>query len=144
VPLPPQPVGVGAQWIAETRMPLSGLDVLAYRAYRVKEIDGDRLHLTQDVKAYAAGRDVQLQGVPKGATLEQFDAQSGGELDLVRGESLARKSVVQQRVIMVFQAPGGPQTPTATGQMGNMLTAQLQSKATLVRGEDVRVTAKQP
>ena len=29
VPLPPKPVGVGAQWIAETRMPLSSLDVIA-------------------------------------------------------------------------------------------------------------------
>jgi hypothetical protein len=66
VPLPPKPVGVGGQWIAETRMPLSGLDVMAYRAYRVKSVDGDRVHLTLDVKAYAASRDVNIEGVPKG------------------------------------------------------------------------------
>jgi hypothetical protein len=145
VPIPAKPVGVGALWIAETRMPLSGLDVIAYRAYRVKDIDGDRLHLALDVKAYAVDKEAQLQGVPKGATLEQFESQSGGELELVRGESLARKSNVQQRLVMVFQAPGGAAAPSAPGQPpGNMLTAQMQSRATLVRGDDLRVTAKQP
>jgi hypothetical protein len=145
VPLPPKPVGVGAQWIAETRMPLSGLDVIAYRAYRVKSIDGDRLHLTLDVKAYAASKDLQLAGVPKGATLEQFDALCQGEMELVRGETVARKSDVQQRAVMVFAGPGGAQQPTQPGQpVGNMLTAQVQMQATLVRGEDLRAAARRP
>lgn len=144
VPLPPQPVGVGAQWIAETRMPLAGLDVIAYRAYRVKSIDGDRIHLMLDVKAYAANKDTQLQGLPKGATLEQFDAESKGELELVRGESLARKSDVQQEVVMVFSGPGGPQPAQQPGgPPGNVMTAQIQSQATLVRGEDLRTALKQ-
>jgi hypothetical protein len=145
VPLPPKPVGAGAQWIAETRMPLSGLDVIAYRAYRLKDIDGERVHLALDVKAYAAGKEVLLPGVPKGATLEQFESQSGGELELLRGEALARRSEMQQRIVMVFQAPGGAQAPAAAGQpQSNMMSAQFQSQATLVRGEDARVTAKQP
>jgi hypothetical protein len=144
VPLPPKPVGVGAQWIAETRMPMMGNDVIAYRAYRVKSIDGNRVHLTLDVKAYAASKDVQLAGVPKGASLEQFDAQSQGELELVIGEMLARKSDVQQRVILVFSGPGGAQAPQQPGQPpGNMLTAQLTTQATMVRGDDLRQAAKQ-
>jgi hypothetical protein len=148
VPLPGKPVGVGGLWIAETRMPLAGMDVVAYRAYRVKEVDGDRLRLTLDVKAYAAGKDVQLQGVPKGATLEQFDAQSGGELELVRGELLARKSTVQLRVVMVFQGAGAGQAQSSASPgnqpPGNVLTAQLQSQATMVRGDDLRAAARQP
>jgi hypothetical protein len=146
VPLPTKPVGPGALWIAETRMPLSGLDVIAYRAYRVKDINGARLHIALDVKAYATGKDVQLQGVPKGATLEQFEAQSEGELELVRGEVLARKLGMQQHVVMVLHGPAAPQPPPASpGQPpGNMLTAQLQSQASLVRGDDLRMTAKQP
>ncbi|HXN32285.1 MAG TPA: hypothetical protein VN894_10505 [Polyangiaceae bacterium] len=143
VPLPAKPVGVGAQWIAETRMALSGIDVIAYRAYRVKALEGDRLRLALDVKAYAASKEAPLQGVPKGATLEEFETESGGEIDLVRGETLARKSEMKERVIMVFQAPGA--SPSAAGQPpGGMMTAQLQTQATLVRGEDMRVTAKQP
>jgi hypothetical protein len=145
VPLPPKAVGVGAQWIAETRMPLSGIDVIAYRAFRVKSVDGDRLHLTLDVKAYAVSRDVPLAGLPKGATFEQFDAQSQGEIELVRGESLARKSVVQQRVVMVFAGPGGIQPPQQPGgQPGNMLAQQSTGEATFIRGEDLRAAAKQP
>ncbi len=145
VPLPPRPVGVGAQWIAETRMPLLGLDVIAYRAYRVKDIEGDRVHLTVDVKAYATSREVQFAGVPKGSTLEQFDAESGGEIELLRGESLARKSEMQERVVMVFQAPGAAQAPAAPGlPPGNMMTAQFHSQATLARGDDGRSATKQP
>ncbi len=141
---PPKPVGVGGQWIAETRMSLAGMDVVAYRAYRIKSADGDRLTLTLDVKAYATNKDAQLAGVPKGATLEQFDAEAQGELELVRGEFLARKSDVQQRVVLVFAGPGGPQAPQQQGgPPGNMLTAQLQSRAKLVRGDDLRAAIKQ-
>jgi len=143
VPSPGRPVGVGAQWIAETRMPLSGLDVVTYRAFRVKSIDGDRIKLTLDLKAYAADKDVQLQGVPKGATLEQFDALGQGELELVRGELLARKSDMQQRVVMVFAPPGGADK-AEPGQppQQQMMTAQIVVQATFVRGEDLRQALK--
>jgi hypothetical protein len=143
VPAPTKPVGVGAQWIAETRMLLSGVDVVAYRAYRVKSIEGERLHLTLDVKAYATSKDVPIAGVPAGATLEQFDAQSQGEIEVVRGEVLPRKSDVQERAIMVFSAPSGTQQPTQPGQPpGNVMTAQIQSQATLIRGDDLRAASR--
>ncbi|MGH7293641.1 MAG: hypothetical protein ACRELB_01850 [Polyangiaceae bacterium] len=144
VPLPPKPVGVGGQWIAETRMPLSGVDAITYRAYRVKSIEGARVHLTLEVKAYAAGKEVSLQGVPKGATFEQFDAESAGDLEIVKGEILARKSDVQQRVVMIFAGQGGMQAPAQPGQPpGNMMTAQLTSQATFVRGDDLKAALKQ-
>jgi len=148
VPLPPKPVGVGGQWIAETRMPLSSLDVIAYRAFKVKSIDGNRVRVSFDMKAYAASPTTTL-GVPKEATMEQVDAQAQGELELVRGEVVARKSDVQLRVAMMFEAPGGPADqadPTAPdpGQQGQpsgnkkRLSAQMQSQATFVRGDDLR------
>ncbi|MDP9152114.1 MAG: hypothetical protein M3O36_19490 [Myxococcota bacterium] len=151
VPLPSNPVGVGAQWIAEARMPFGGIDAITYSAYRVKSIEGERVRLELKVKAYASSKDVHLQGIPKGASLEQFDGQAQGELELVRGEVLARKSTVQQRVVMVLLAAGGAQGGPAPGEAdpskppaGNMLTAQIQSQATLVRGEDLRSAARQP
>ena len=145
VPVPPKPVGVGAQWIAETRMPVSQVDCIAYRAYRVKSIDGNRVHLTVEVQAYAAGKELSLQGIPKGATFEQFEAAAEGDLELVRGEMLARKSDVQQRVRMVFAGPGGVQPPQQPGQPpGNMMTAQIGSQATFVRGDDLKALQKQP
>jgi hypothetical protein len=139
VPQPPAPVGVGAQWIGETRMAWSGVDVLAYRAFRVKSIDGARLTLTVDVKAYAADPKTEIQGVPKGATLEQFDGQAQGEIQVVRGEALARTLEVDQRVVMVFRAPSTePADPSAGRPEGNMLTAQLGGQARMVRGDDLR------
>jgi hypothetical protein len=145
VALPPKPVGVGGQWIAETRMPLWGLDVVAYRAFRVKSIEGDRVHLTVDVKAYGTSNDVQVPGVPKGATLEQFEAAGQGEIDLVRGEVLARKAEVQQRVVMVFALPGSAQQPVQPGQpQGNLIPVQFQSQSDLIRGEDLRAASRQP
>ncbi len=145
VPLPDRPVGVGAQWIAESRMQIQGIDVVAYRAYRIKGIDGDRMHLTLDVKAYAADKDVQVQGLPEGSNLEQFEAEAQGELDLVRGEILARKADVKQQIALVFSGPGGATAPQQPGQPpGNLLTAQVQAQATLVRGDDLRQALKQP
>jgi hypothetical protein len=88
---------------------------------------------------------VHLLGVPPGATLEQFEAQIGGEIELVRGEALARKSQLQERAILVLAPAGGAQPPQAPGQPGGgMMTAQLQNQALFVRGDDLRVTAKQP
>lgn len=145
VPLPPQPVGVGAQWIAETRAPLSQLDVIEYRAFRVKSIEGDRVQLTLDLKAYATDKGVQLAGVPPGATLEQFDALGQGDLELVRGETVARKADIQERVVMVFAPPGGapkPQPGEPPGQ--GMMTAQIVTQGTLVRGDDLRQALKHP
>jgi|GEM_PF-644734 hypothetical protein len=139
VPQPPGPVGVGAQWIGETRMAWSGVDVLAYRAFRVKSIDGARLTLTIDVKAYAADPNTEIQGVPKGATLEQFDGQAQGEMQVVRGEVLARSLNLDQRVVMIFRAPSTePAQPLPGRPEGNMLTAQLGGQAKMVRGEDLR------
>jgi hypothetical protein len=144
VPQPPRPVGVGAQWIAETRMAWSGIDVLAYRAFRVKSIDGARLTLEVDVKAYAADPKTELQGVPKGATMEQFDGQAQGELEVVRGEVVARRFDVEQRVVMVFRPPPGaaPAEPSPGRPEGNMLTAQLGGQAKMVRGEDLRAAPR--
>jgi hypothetical protein len=149
VPLPPRPVGVGAQWIAETRMPFEGLDVITYRAFHVKSIADNRVHLSVDIKAYATDKNATVQGIPKDATFVQFEADSQGEMEMVRGESLARIADLQERVVMLFQAPGSP--PPSEGvpgqpaqpQMG-VLPLQIQIQATLARGEDLRAaSAKQ-
>lgn len=145
VPLPDRPVGVGAQWIAETRMPYEGLDVIAYRAFRVKSITDNRVHLSVDVKAYAASKDAEVPGVPKGATFAQFDAEAQGEMEIVRGESLARVADVQARVVMLFQAPGSPPSEGAGAQPGQpqvgVIPLQIQTQATFARGEDLRAAA---
>jgi hypothetical protein len=146
VPLPPVPVGVGGQWIAETRMVMQDVEVIAYRAYRVESIEGDRLRLTLDVKAYAANPDARLTGMPPGATFHQFDAEAQGEMELVRGEVVARKSALQERIVIQVEAPGAPK-PQALPDPdqpppGGVLTSMIQGRATFVRGEDLRAAQR--
>jgi hypothetical protein len=144
VPVPSAPIGVGGQWIAETRMLWVGVDVLAYRAFQVKSIDGDRVDLSLVIQAYAANQDEQLPGVPKGATLEQFEAQAQGECELVRGELLPRKAALELRMTLIFHAPteGAPSdmSPKSQSQAG-MMAAKFQGQATLLRGDDLRAAS---
>jgi hypothetical protein len=139
VPLPAKPMGVGGQWIAETRMTWAGVDVVAYRAYRVKSIDGDRVRLTVMVKAYAASSEAELPGLPKGSTLQQFQGEAQGELEVVPGEVIPRRSTMQHRLLMMFQAPGtGQETPRPGEPNRGMMSAQVQGQAVLERGDDRR------
>jgi hypothetical protein len=143
VPLPSRPVGVGAQWIAESRMLLSGADAIAYRAFHVKSITGERLHLTVDVKAYLADRDAEFSSLPKGAKIQQYDAQAQGEMELVRGELLARMSDMQAVMVIVFEPPGADQAATQQDRPpGAMMALQSKSQATFARGDDLRSAAR--
>jgi len=144
VPVPGTPIGVGGQWIAETRMQWVGVDVLAYRAYRVKAIDGDRVDISVTIQAYATSNETAIQGVPKGATLEQFQAQAQGEYELVRGELLPRKGTLEQRATLFIQAPAegaAPSPPGQPGEQAGMLVAKFQGQATLLRGDDLRAVS---
>ena len=147
VPAPPKPVGVGGQWMAETRMPWSGLDVIAYRAFKVKSIEGNRLDLTVDVKGYATSSDIDLPGVPPGSVLKQFDARAQGDMEVVAGEPFARKLQIQQRVLFVFTSPKPPEgalppDQPPPGPEGTTLTGQVQAVAMFVRGDDLREAAR--
>jgi hypothetical protein len=144
VPYPPKPVGVGGQWIAETRMAWAGVDVIAYRAFRVKKIDGTRAELSIEVKGYSTEKEPSLPGLPKGATLEEFDAEAQGELDVAAGEGLARRGSLQQRMAMLFQTPGAPgQDEARPGEPPqNMGSFQSQAVATFARGDEVRAAAR--
>ncbi len=153
VPAPTKAVGAGAQWIAETRMSWAGVDVIAYRAFRVKSIDGSRATLTFDAKAYAVEKQPAFQGLPKGASLEQFDAEAQGELEVVAGEGLARRSSMQQRAAMLFRTAGaagaaasgaaGAGGPEGAGEAAqNMATLQTQALASFARGDDLRAATR--
>jgi hypothetical protein len=146
VPVPPSPVGVGGQWIAESRMQWFGADVLVYRAYRVKSIDGDRVDLSLVAQAYATSGDTQPHGVPKGATIQQFQAQAQGEYELVRGELLPRKATLEQRMTALLQAPtegASPSLPSPSqpGQQSGVILSKFQGEAMLLRGDDLRAAS---
>jgi hypothetical protein len=144
-PAPPKAVGVGAQWFAETRMAWAGIDVIAYRAFKVKSIDGNRVDVSVDVKGYATSSDIDLPGVPPGSVLKQFDARAQGDMEVVGGEALARKVEIQERVLFVFTStkpPEGAPDQPPPGPEGTTLTGQVQAAAMFVRGDDLREAAR--
>jgi hypothetical protein len=144
VPFPSKPVGVGGQWIAETRMSWAGVDVITYRAFKVKKIDGTRAEVSVDVKGYSAEKEPTLPGLPKGATLEEFDAEAQGELDIAAGEGLVRRGSLQERIAMLFKTPPAPgqDEPRPGEPPQNMGSFQSQAIATFARGDEVRAASR--
>ncbi len=143
VPLPSQAMGVDGQWIAEVRTSLAGVDVLEYRAFRVKGFEGDRVHLTVEIRAYAASRNVTFAGAPKDATVEQFEADGQGDVDVVRGEFLARKASVAERAVVFFHVAGeGTGQGAAGATPGGVVPVELRGQLVFARGEDVRALTK--
>jgi hypothetical protein len=143
VALPSQAVGADAQWIAEVRTSLMGLDVLEYRAYRVKGFDADRVHLTMEVRAYVSSREVTFPGAPKDATVEQFEAEGQGEMNLVRGEFLARKGSFSERAVVFFRLGGDANARGGQGAASpGVVPVELRSQLVFARGEDARALAK--
>ncbi len=108
VPPPPAPVGKGGFWIAGSRQRLNGFDVVSYRMYKVKAIDGDKVTLTLSAHAYAASSDTTLPGVAKGTALAQFESTAEGELVLKSGEPLAESAELQNVLVAVFGQEGQP------------------------------------
>ena len=156
VPLPTKPVGVGAQWIAETRMPMAGLDVVA-NMRTVTTMTGDRVHLSLQVKGYSKSRDPSFQ-VSEGRRSFRSVRRLQGEME----SSGVRCSPAQVRRHRVAArpwssrpraAPRGadpqPEQLDCAGirpacQLAASTTAQIQSQATLVRGEDLRAAMTRP
>jgi len=139
VPCPSQAVGVGAQWIAEVRTSITGIDVIEYRAYQLKSIDLDRLHLTVNIKAYACSKNETFAGAPRDATVEQFDGEGKAELDLVRGEILARSATVNEHAVVFLRlAPESNPQGTQGQQPAGAIPIELQNQFAFARGDSLR------
>lgn len=70
VPLPEQPIGVGARWRAVTILRQGFVSVKQTAAYQLVALDGDRLTLAVDLRRVAGEQLVALPQAPSGAQLE--------------------------------------------------------------------------
>ncbi|MEQ9321209.1 MAG: hypothetical protein RIF41_18745, partial [Polyangiaceae bacterium] len=52
-PMPADPVGVGASWIAHDRTQYAGMNVVRYRVTKLEKKQGDQMALSVDVRLYA-------------------------------------------------------------------------------------------
>lgn len=106
LPMPSQPVGKGAFWMATSREGVLGLDLVTYRMVKVEELAADKVTLSVGTKRYATSNRFELDALPPDAPrdLAAFEAKSEGRIELI---------------------PGTP-FPVA-GQVGSLLSAQLGS-----------------
>jgi len=126
VPVPDKAVGVGATWIAQGRSDYSGFDVVSYRMYQVKAIDGDSITMSVEMREYSASPVLKVAGIPEGAAMQAFESVGKGELTLRRGESVARKGEYTQQLAATF--------PGAGQQQDRPLSMQWVSRVSIERG----------
>lgn len=87
LPLPSQPVGKGAFWMATSREGVLGLDLVTYRMVKVEELAADKVTLSVNTKRYATSNRFELDALPPDAPrdLAAFEAKSEGRIELVPG-----------------------------------------------------------
>lgn len=88
MPLPEEPVGVGARWRVETELLAGGIRMKMVREATLQKIEGDILTLALDITQSAEPQDVSNPQLPPGATLHVDSMKSTGNgtsvLDLTR------------------------------------------------------------
>jgi hypothetical protein len=126
LPLPSQPVGVGAYWMVTSRDVVLGLDVVSYRLVKVEKIEGSAVTLSLNIKRYASSSAFNLEGLPPDAprTMGEFRAQGEGSLTLTVGEALPRNAELKTMVGAALGAADAKQR----------LSVQVQSHASLTLG----------
>ncbi|HEY8144748.1 MAG TPA: hypothetical protein VIG06_18850, partial [Kofleriaceae bacterium] len=86
VPLPEEPVGVGAEWYVVQESPFMGIDLAHNTRVAVVAIDGDRVTLRYSIDIGAGNQPFRLPGLPAGTTAELMSCEGSGgaeiELDL--------------------------------------------------------------
>ncbi len=82
-PLPVDPVGVGASWIAADRTRIGGMPLVRYRVTTLQKIDRDEAQLAVDLRHYAAGPDALPAGLPNDG-VEMIGLESKGKSIFVR------------------------------------------------------------
>lgn len=97
LPVPDQPVGTGAFWMATTRERVMGLDTVTYRLIRVQRAEPTQMTLTLETKRYAASNDFSL--VPGNWTLVEFQSAADGTAMIAHGQPFPFKGLLKLNVI---------------------------------------------
>ncbi|MCB9763707.1 MAG: hypothetical protein H6739_28315 [Alphaproteobacteria bacterium] len=78
VPLPEEPVGVGARWEVLKRTSSNGMEVVERSEIHLASREGDAVTLESTVEQHLANPDLQLPGMPPGAQVELVSFSSNG------------------------------------------------------------------
>lgn len=111
-PLPAKPVGVGAYWMVTDRGQTSGAEVIRYRVFRVKSMEGGKASLAIEVRQYAAENSMRVASGPQeemSLGIEQYDSQAKAEIELTKGGFLPGQADLSEQVVARLIPPGQAQ-----------------------------------
>ncbi|HEU5057824.1 MAG TPA: hypothetical protein VFU21_14935 [Kofleriaceae bacterium] len=111
VPLPEEPVGVGAEWYAVKETPFMGIKMANTSRVKVLALDGDRVTLSYSTDISAGAQPFAFPGLPQGTTAElrSCDGSGSSEIDLDLGWMAPTRMSVQSRTEMTMELTTGQQ-----------------------------------
>jgi len=120
LPMPAEPVGVGAMWMISSREGVFGLDLVSYRLVKVEQISADGATLSLGTKRYATSNRFDLDGLPADAPhdLAEFEAKTDGKLLIKPGSSVPASADLESRMLAQLVMPG-PQQQRGAIQIGS-------------------------
>lgn len=97
LPVPNQPLGQGAYWLATSREGVFGLDLVTYRMVKVEAASESGVTLSVNTKRYATSNKFDFQGLPPDAPhdLVEFESKSDGRLVFRVGAPFPESGEVQ-------------------------------------------------
>ncbi len=110
LPYPNEAVGTGGFWMATSREPVLGLDLVTYRLIRVERADPGGVTLNVGVKRYAASSAFDLMGLRAQGpfTLEEIAAGGEGKVRYQPGASLPQGGQLQLSIAAAVIPAGQP------------------------------------
>lgn len=111
LPVPAEPVGVGAMWMIASREGVFGLDLVSYRLVKVEQAAPDGVTLSIGTKRYATSNRFDLDGLPPDAPheLAEFEAKTDGKLLVKPGSPVPASGDLESRMLAQLVMPGPQQ-----------------------------------
>jgi len=124
LPVPSDPLGTGAYWMATSREGVFGLDLVTYRLVKVEAVKGDSVTLSVGTKRYATSKRFDFEGLPPDAPheLSEFQCKSEGKLVLKAGTPFPQSGDLDSGLLASLPLPG---------QENQAGTLQVQTHVTL-------------
>ena len=113
-PMPDEPVGVGAYWIAHERTQFGGVNVVRYRVTKIEKLAGDELVLSTDVRMYAVDQSqmpkvITKQAAEQGLAMMAFETKGTGNWTVKTPNLLPTSGEIQLQVMAALADPNNPQ-----------------------------------
>lgn len=118
LPLPEEPIGKGAKWIATTHVESAGLRVTQENTIEVQSLQGDVLTVTLKYVQSAPPQQVESPSLPPGVKVEvvKLDGSGNGKMTAdLHHFTVDSKIEVSMQVDTKITEPGAPQPLTESG-----------------------------